>query len=216
MIIDGLALGPFEVRCYIVACEKTREALVIDPAAAPELIHSRLQEKDLNLRYIVNTHGHADHTAANSPLKRLTGALVAMHEADDDFFRLPENHRLFEAWGFAPNEPADIRLKEGDRLVVGTIELSVIHTPGHSPGSICLYSPGTLFTGDTLFVGAVGRADLPGGDFETMLRSIRDKILPLPPETVIYPGHDYGDSPTSTLAREVKTNPYIVEFILGR
>ncbi|WP_456431044.1 MBL fold metallo-hydrolase [Thermosulfuriphilus sp.] len=216
MIIHGLTLGPFEVRCYIVACKETKEALVIDPAAAPELIHSRLLEEGLNLRYIVNTHGHADHTAANSPLKRLTGALIAMHEDDDDFFRRPENYRLFEAWGFGPNEPADIRLKEGDRLIVGTVELRVIHTPGHSPGSICLYGRGVLFTGDTLFVGAVGRTDLPGGNFETLLRSIKEKILPLPAETVIHPGHDYGEAPTSTLAREKKTNPYIVEFILGR
>ena len=116
--------------------------------------------------------------------------------------------------GFTPSPSADVLLEDGDIISFGDKGLTVLHTPGHSPGGICLYVEDNLFTGDTLFVGAVGRTDLPGGSMETLLRSIKDRILPLPDETIVWPGHDYGGSPTSTIALEKRHNPYITDFQL--
>ncbi|NPA48671.1 MAG: MBL fold metallo-hydrolase [Thermodesulfobacteria bacterium] len=218
MKLDVLTVGALAVRCYLVICPETKEVAIIDPGGDEGRILQRIRELDLIPKYILATHGHADHVAGAWWLRRKLEIPVAMHEADDRFFREPDAAAIFSAWGFEPNEPADILLKDGDIIPVGeTVKLLVLHTPGHSPGSVCFYDGEKyLFTGDTLFVGGVGRADLPGGDFEQMLHSIKTKILPLPDETIICPGHDYGDQPFSTLAREKQTNPYIVEFILGR
>ncbi len=218
MKLEVLTVGALAVRCYLVFCPETKEVAVIDPGGDEGRILQKIQELGLVPKYILATHGHADHVAGAWWLRRKLQIPVAMHEADDHFFREPDAAAIFSAWGFEPNEPADILLRDGDLISLGkTVKLSVLHTPGHSPGSVCFYDGEKyLFTGDTLFVGAVGRADLPGGDFEQMLKSIETKILPLPDETVICPGHDYGDQPFSTLAREKQTNPYIVEFILGR
>ena len=218
MKLEVLTVGALAVRCYLVICPETREVAIIDPGGDEGRIIQRIRELDLVPKYILATHGHADHVAGAWWLRKKLGIPVAMHEADDYFFRQPDAAAIFAAWGFEVNEPADILLKEGDLISVGQeVKLKVLHTPGHSPGSVCFYDQEKyLFTGDTLFVGAVGRADLPGGDFQQMLKSIEEKILPLPDETIICPGHDYGDQPFSTLAREKETNPYITEFILGR
>ncbi len=218
MKLEVLTVGALAVRCYLIICPETKEVAIVDPGGDEGRILQKIKELDLSPRYILATHGHADHVAGAWWLRQKLGVPVAMHEADDHFFRQPEAAAIFAAWGFDPNEPADILLKDGDSINIGnSVKLTVLHTPGHSPGSVCFYDGEKyLFTGDTLFVGAVGRADLPGGDFEQMLRSIETKILPLPEDTIICPGHDYGDQPFSTLSREKKTNPYIVEFILGR
>ena len=110
----------------------------------------------------------------------------------------------------------DIQLKDGDVIEVGTLKVNVIHTPGHTPGSVCYLVSGNLFTGDTLFVGAVGRTDLTGASLETLLNSLEKKLLPLPAETIVWPGHDYGETPTSTIGREMEENPYITDFILDK
>ena len=115
--------------------------------------------------------------------------------------------------GFAPSPPADVEVSDGDTIPFGKETLTVIHTPGHTPGGICLFTDGNLFTGDTLFVGAVGRTDFPGGSMETLLRSIGEKILSLPDDTVIWPGHDYGSRPSSTVGDEKRHNPYITDFL---
>jgi glyoxylase-like metal-dependent hydrolase (beta-lactamase superfamily II) len=167
------------------------------------------------VRYILNTHGHADHVGANKKLKTLMGAPTCMHEADDQFFSLAQvREASSRELGFPAPDPVDIKLKDGALLEVGDLKVEVIHTPGHTPGSVCYLVEGNLFTGDTLFVGAVGRTDLTGGSLETLLDSLDKKLLPLPKETVVWPGHDYGDTPTSTLAREMEENPYITDFIL--
>ncbi len=197
MIIEQLIVGSMDVFCYLIGCEQTRKALYVDPAGNTQRLLNLLQEHDLTLEYIVNTHGHGDHTCGNWPLQQATGAKVVLHRAD-----------AFMAPG------ADLLVDDGDELVLGSLKIRVIHTPGHTPGAICLYVDGNLFTGDTIFVDAVGRTDLPGGDFGTLLQSIRTKVLPLPPETVIWPGHDYGDEPQTTLARQCRTNPYITDFLL--
>jgi glyoxylase-like metal-dependent hydrolase (beta-lactamase superfamily II) len=206
-----------EVFCYVIACQESREAAAIDPAGSDvdiEKVIGLLGEKNLHLSYIVNTHGHADHTYGNQLLASRTGAKTVMHELDDDFFTTEEAKGWAAAFGLSAALPVDIRISDGDRLTLGKLSLEFIHTPGHTPGAVCLLVENNLFTGDTLFVGAVGRTDLPGGSMETLLRSIEEKLLILPGETVIWPGHDYGDQPTSTLGREMETNPYITDFIL--
>ena len=162
MEIEQLKVGFMEVFCYLVACTRTKEALVIDPAGDEERVVGRIQEKKLNLKYIVNTHGHADHTCGNEKVKELTGAEIVMHELDDRMFNSAQGQEMARQWGFNISPPADKHVKDGDRIVVGDVSLEVLHTPGHSPGGICLLGDGNVFTGDTLFVGAIGRTDLPG------------------------------------------------------
>lgn len=213
MIIKQIAVGAMEVCCYIVGCPGSKEAVLIDPAGDEERVMETTKTLGFQVRCIVNTHGHPDHTCGNEKMKSLTGASVIMHELDDQLFSEPDIQTLFRQWGFEPAPPADIRIKDGDLITFGESSLEVIHTPGHTPGGICLYGKGNLFTGDTLFVGAVGRTDLPGGSLETLLRSIRERILPLPDNTIIWPGHDYGDAPSSTLKEQKQTNPYIKDLI---
>lgn len=215
-IIRQLTLGAYQVHTYLVGCPRTREGVVIDPAGEPETIIRAAAAEDLRIRYILNTHGHADHVAANRPLKSRLNVPVAMHGDDDRFFADPEIRiRAAAELGLPPPGPADIILKDGDRLKVGTLEIEVLHTPGHTPGSVCYRVADNLFTGDTLFVGDVGRTDLAGGSLETLLKSLETKIIGLPPETVVWPGHPYGDSAASTIARERAENPYITDFILA-
>jgi glyoxylase-like metal-dependent hydrolase (beta-lactamase superfamily II) len=216
MLIEQIPVGEMAVFCYLVGCEETGQAAAIDPAGDTERILALLEEKGLQLKYIVTTHGHADHTCGNLALAARTGAKTVMHALDDDFFTSAVGRRLSEAFGLRSAPPADIRVTDGDRLALGALSLEFIHTPGHTPGGMCVRVGNNLFTGDTLFVGAVGRTDLPGGSLEELLRSIKEKLLPLPGETVIWPGHDYGDRPSSTLAEEMETNPYITDFILDR
>ena len=217
MIIEQLTVGEMEVFCYLVACDETREAAAIDPAGDKddiEKIISVLEENDLQLSYIINTHGHADHTFGNQLLAGRTGAKTVMHELDDDLFTTDEAKAWAAAFGLSAAPPVDIRITDGYRLPLGKLILEFIHTPGHTPGAVCVLVENNLITGDTLFVGAVGRTDLPGGSMETLLNSIKEKLLPLPEDTVVWPGHDYGDQPTSTMGREKETNPYITDFIL--
>jgi glyoxylase-like metal-dependent hydrolase (beta-lactamase superfamily II) len=211
MNIEQIKVGFMDVFCYLVSCRKTKEALLIDPAGNEEELVDHLQNKGLSLKYIVNTHGHADHTCGNKKVKELTGAKIIMHEIDDRVFSTPEAHAMARQWGFAASPRADETVQDGDIIVVGNASLQVIHTPGHSPGGICLHSDGNLFTGDTLFVGGIGRTDLPGSSHEQFMRSIREKLLALPPETVVWPGHDYGMKPSSTIGYEKATNPWLTE-----
>lgn len=213
MIVEQMIVGHMEVCCYLVGCPETRKALLIDPAGNEDQVVQKAVNLGLAVQYIVNTHGHPDHTCGNKRVKELTGALVVMHEMDDDFFQNAQSQMFYRQMGFDPAPPADIRIKDGEIITIGNISLKAIHTPGHTPGAVCLYGQENLFTGDTLFVGAVGRTDLPGGSLETLLKSIEERILPLPDATIIWPGHDYGDSPTSTLGEEKETNPYISNFV---
>jgi glyoxylase-like metal-dependent hydrolase (beta-lactamase superfamily II) len=197
---------------YLVGCPETGEALVIDPGGpAPEIL-ARLEEHGWRLRWLVNTHGHADHIAGNDYFVRATGARVVMHRLDWEFFRRPEMQELARAEGFPPLTRVDLAVEDGHRLPLGAREGQILHTPGHTPGSICLYFPGHLFTGDTLFVGAAGRTDLPGGSLAELLASLEAKLMPLPDDTIIWPGHDYGDAPASTLGQEKAGNPYLTDF----
>jgi hydroxyacylglutathione hydrolase len=194
MIIKQLDIGFMDNFCYIVGCEKTRKALVIDPGHDVDRIVSAAEKQGLEIEAIVNTHGHGDHTAGNAELKSLTGAKIIIHALD--------------ASGYPT---ADVLLKDENTLQLGGITFDVIHTPGHTPGGICLHAQGNLFTGDTLFVGDSGRTDLPGGDRPTLGKSIR-RLMQLPDDTIIWPGHDYGPMPTSTIGWEKRNNVNAKEY----
>jgi glyoxylase-like metal-dependent hydrolase (beta-lactamase superfamily II) len=197
VIIKQLLVGSWDVFCYLVGCKKTREAVVIDPGGEVDRILEAAEKENLKIRYIVNTHFHGDHTLGNRELKEKTGALIVLHALDDDLLRGPLK--------------ADIRVTGETTLKVGEIVFQILHTPGHSPGGICLYAQGNLFTGDTLFVGDSGRTDLVGGHRPTLGASLR-RLMTLPEETVVWPGHDYGPSPTSTIGREKRTNINAKEY----
>ncbi len=213
MKIIQTTVGMMEVFCYLVYDEETREGIFIDPAGDEERLFKLIEEERVRLMYIVNTHGHADHTCGNKVVKAQTGAQVVMHAVDDDFFQGTVNKALAKMMGFETHAPADIRVQDGEELTFGKCTMKFIHTPGHTPGACCILIDGNLFTGDTLFVGAAGRTDLPGSSMRQLLDSIHGKILALPPETVIWPGHDYGDRPHSTIAHEKGTNPFITDFL---
>ncbi|MBI4644853.1 MAG: MBL fold metallo-hydrolase [Deltaproteobacteria bacterium] len=205
-------MGPLAVLTYLVACPETGEALLIDPGGPAPALATQLQKNGWRLKWIVNTHGHADHIAGNDRWAARTGARIVMHRLDWEFFSRPEMQAAALSEGFPPLTRVDLPVEDGMRLPLGRVEAVVLHTPGHTPGAICLYFPGHLFTGDTLFVDAAGRTDLPGGSLEELIQSLQDKIMPLPDETRIWPGHDYGETPTSTLGREKSTNPYLTDF----
>lgn len=196
------------VCCYILGCEETREGVVIDPGGNDNDVLAGIQEAGITLKYIINTHGHPDHVCGNGAIKGATGVPIVMHEDDVSFFNRPDIREYFAMLGLPFSPPPDISVRDGDRLDFGNISLQVIHTPGHTPGGISLYSPPELFTGDTLFVGAVGRTDFPGGDNDSFLRSIKERLLTLPEETRVWPGHGYGGS-SSTIGQEKNSNPFL-------
>jgi glyoxylase-like metal-dependent hydrolase (beta-lactamase superfamily II) len=215
IIIKQIPIGPLQVLTYLVACPHTKEAVIIDPAGEEGRISAMVEEEDLKIKYILNTHGHADHVLANQRLKRIFSVPTCMHELDVQFFSQREiREKSSKELGLPPSDPADIALRDGDVMDVGRLKIEVIHTPGHTPGSVCFLVNGNLFTGDTLFVGAVGRTDLVGASLDSLLDSLEKRLIVLPKDTVIWPGHDYGETPTSTIGREMEENPYITDFIL--
>ena len=204
MIIKQLALGYMENFIYIVGCERTKNAVVIDPGADVDKIVKTAQDAGLKIEMIFNTHHHWDHTEGNGRLKELTGAKLLMHALEDDILQQ-------QAHGQSATPPADIRIDSEQSIQVGDITFDILVTPGHTPGGICFYAEGQLFTGDTLFVGDSGRTDLPGGHRPTLGASIR-RLMQLPEDTVVWPGHDYGPTPTSTLGHEKRTNVNAKEY----
>ena len=188
MIIRQIEVGVMDNFTYLVGCEKTRQALIIDPGADEDRIADEARKENLTIVLIVNTHGHGDHTAGNGRLKSLTGAEVLIHALDADGY---------------PH--ADRFISDEGPLQVGEIVFNIIHTPGHTPGGVCLYTLGHLFTGDTLFVGDSGRTDLAGADRSKLGASLR-RLMTMPDDTVVWPGHDYGPMPSSTIGWEKRNN----------
>lgn len=204
-----VAKGVVDTNCYVIGCPVTRLAAVIDPGAISPIEGKRiiaLLEKDgLRAKYIINTHGHIDHMAGNRSLQGDTGAEILIHRADAvclTDFRL-NGSQLLGLDVVSP--PAGRQLEDGDVIELGGLRLKVLHTPGHTPGCICLLCGGTLFSGDTLFASSVGRTDLPGGSHEEIINSIRGKLMVLPDETVVRPGH----GPRTTIGTERRGNPFL-------
>ncbi len=208
MKVQQVTVGMMSVCCYIVSCEKSGKAVVIDVGGDEEKIVAACTKGGLDVLYIISTHGHPDHVCGNGPLQQATGAKIIMPRADAEFFKNADVKSYFSMLGLPESPPADILIEHGDLINFGEESLTVIHTPGHTPGGVCLYSAPHCFTGDTLFVGGVGRTDFPGGSMHELSRSIKERILTLPPETIVWPGHGYGGS-KSTIAKEMQSNPYL-------
>lgn len=194
--------------CYLVGDETTQKAAIIDPAFEPRKILQTAKNAGYTITHVINTHGHSDHTSGNAAIIEATGAALCIHKADADQVVKLLTRALSRVMGGKGSPRPDALLLDNDIIRIGRTELNVLHTPGHTPGSICLYAPGHVFTGDTLFVEAVGRTDLPGGSMRRLLDSIRKKIYTLPEDTRVWPGHDYGPTPFSTVAHERRNNPF--------
>jgi hydroxyacylglutathione hydrolase len=187
-MLKMMAVGSYQANCYILGCKKTMEGVVIDPGDEAFRIVKEVSKAGLRIKYILITHGHHDHTGAAKELKSIMKAPVWIHQLDSP------------GLGFPP----DGTLIEGQEIEVGTYRIRVIHTPGHSLGGVCLYAPGAIFTGDTLFAGSIGRTDFPGGDHQKLIQGVREKIFPLGDDLRVYTGH----GPASTVGQERLRNPF--------
>ena len=208
MILDQLVVSPFQSNCWIFGCDETLEGVVIDPGDEAERILESVENYGLTIKYLIHTHGHLDHVGATAAVQRETDGLTLIHEADQIMLdNLPAQAALFG--GGDPEIPTVGQyIKEGDLISFGRYGLSVIETPGHSPGGICLKLEGKeqgVFAGDTLFKGSIGRTDLWGGSYEQLLDSIRDQLLALDDDTPVFPGH----GPQTTIGAEKRNNPFL-------
>jgi len=206
MLITALSVGPIGTNCYIVGCKETLEGMIVDPGGHAERILATVEEMGLTIKYVVNTHAHFDHVGANGALVESTGAALVIHPDEVPILKIGGGAQMF---GFPadPMPEPGLLVREGDTLQVGRLTFQVMHTPGHSPGHIVLYEAdeGVLFDGDVLFHQGIGRSDLPGGSHATLMRSIRERILTLPDETVVYSGH----GPVTTVGEEKRFNPWL-------
>lgn len=201
-------VGPLACNCYIVGDEATRHAIVIDPGGNADDLAGAITEQGLVVTAIVATHAHFDHILAAERLRALTGAPFLLHDADRPMLDwMQESGRLFLGVELPPPPEVDTSAAEGQRVVAGDVALEIVHTPGHSPGSISLIASDAVFSGDTLFAGSIGRTDLPGGDTKTLLDAVRSKLFALDESLVVYPGH----GPATTLAAERAHNPFVGE-----
>jgi hydroxyacylglutathione hydrolase len=206
MILHTIHVGITQTNCYVVGCEETHKGAVIDPGGNPKRILKAVEESGLAIRYVLNTHCHFDHMGANAAVVAATGAPLALHPAELPILQA----RGGAAWFGVPVKASpmpDVELEDGQTLEVGTLRFQVLHTPGHSPGGVTFYleEEGVAFDGDVLFQMGVGRTDLPGGDWDTLVRSIRDVLFALPDDTVLYSGH----GPKTTVGREKRSNPWV-------
>ena len=208
MIHEILPVGPLQCNCSVIGDESTREGLVIDPGDDIEDVLTLVRKHNLQVKQIVVTHAHIDHVGGAMKLRAATGAPILLNQNDYALLKMLDAQA---AWiGVAPPGKVEIdhSVAQADSIKTGSLSADVIHTPGHTEGSICLYFPAEkkLIAGDTLFAGSIGRTDLPGGSFEKIIRSLHDKVLELPDDTVVIPGH----GPLTTIGRERHSNPFLV------
>jgi len=204
MILKSLVLGPLATNCYIIGSESNKEGMIIDPGDEAEVILRNVKDLELEIRSIVLTHGHIDHIGALKEVKEATGAEVAIHT--DDAQALQENSvSTLLGISYSTPPPPDRLLQGGDSIDIGDLHFGVLHTPGHSPGGICLVGEGVVFSGDTLFNFGIGRYDLPGGSYSQLMNSIHTKLMVLPDSTIVYPGH----GPETTIGTERQGNPFL-------
>jgi hydroxyacylglutathione hydrolase len=207
MDIDWLAVGPLQTNCYVISDKQTLDAIVVDPGDEADKILRLIGQKKLKVLMIVCTHGHFDHVGAVSSLKEKTGARVALNLDDIEIYSKAQDQAAFWEYRIEPPPEPDLFLADGDKVAVGHLNFEVLHTPGHSPGGICLYGEGVVVSGDTIFAGSVGRTDFYGGSIEELKKSFVE-ILSLPPETRMLPGHGEW----STVKEEKEANFFLNEL----
>jgi len=205
MNIESVIVGPLETNCYLVSCPRTLVCAVVDPGAEPDRIIAAVHRLGLKPALILNTHGHFDHVGANRDIKDAFDIPLAIHALDNPMLELAGRLEMSFLLEAKDSPPADFFLQDKAQIPVGESRLEVLHTPGHSPGSVCLLWDGFLLSGDTLFNEGVGRTDLPGGSDRDLKSSLRSKILVLPPETRVLPGH----GPRTTVGQEIASNPFL-------
>lgn len=209
LVVRNAVVGPFAANCYLAVCTRSGYAALVDPGGDGARVLDLREPEGFRVSRIFCTHGHIDHAAGAEQVQKATGAPLQIHAADEPW--LGALAKQAEMFGLEPADPprVDHRHEDGETFGVGECEAVVLHTPGHTPGSCCLWFPKAriLFTGDTLFSGSIGRTDLPGGDLETILRSIREKLFPLGDDVRFYPGH----GPGGTIGDERRSNPFVTD-----
>ena len=222
MILESAAVGPFFKNGFVVGCERTRQAVFIDPGDEVDQLLSFIENEQLHVTHILLTHAHVDHVSGVAEAKRVLEAPIYLHK--DDLFIYQNAVRTGMMFGLTVEEPPPVDqfyegpldLAQRKPITFGDYEVHVLHTPGHCPGGVCLAlskkgegGPPYLFVGDTLFAGSIGRTDLPGGDYDTLLRAITGVLFAFPDESVVYSGH----GPETTIGRERATNPFVLEYL---
>jgi len=213
LMVRGVVVGVFQENCYVVGSRRTGEAICVDPGDEPDEILALARDMGVRIARIVCSHGHLDHIMAVGAIKQATGASLFLHADDLELARLlPATARALLDRDVPPPPEPDHLLRDGDDLEIAGVTLTTLHTPGHTRGSICVYGGGMLFSGDTLFSGSVGRTDLPGGDQDQLMRSIGSRLLDLPDETIVLPGH----MRQTTIGAERASNPWVRALLAGR
>lgn len=208
MIINRVVVSPFATNCYIVGSESSQEGIIIDPGDEAGIILEKVSSLKFDIKFVVLTHGHIDHIGALKVIKEATDAEIVIHADDAKSLRGKGGlimGMLISGLSYPEPPPPDRLLKDGDSLDISDLQFKVVHTPGHTPGGICLVGEGLVFSGDTLFNCGIGRTDLPGGSYDQLIRSIHTKLMVLPDSTVVYPGH----GPETTIADERSSNPFL-------
>jgi hydroxyacylglutathione hydrolase len=207
MIHEILQVGPLRCNCSIIGDEASREAMVIDPGDDIEDVLTVIRKHSLTVKQIVITHAHIDHVGGAAKLRAVTGAPILLNQDDYDLLKMLDVQAAWTGMAAPGKVDIDQSVAQADTLKAGSLTANVIHTPGHTEGSICLYFPiqQKLIAGDTLFAGSIGRTDLPGGSFDKIIRSLHEKVLALPDDTVVVPGH----GPLTTIGEERESNPFL-------